>query len=345
MRVDKEFISQFEYMRIFAALSVILLHISSSVMTTFKPVVDWQWWIGNIIASATHWAVPVFIMISGALHIGKEVSIKHFFVKKFQRVALPLFVSIACFAIIYHYFRKDPLTFEFVIKRVIYDQPYEHLYFLFILLFLFLLTPFFNMVLKMSAKSFFILFVCSLIITLFWNPGRFIFTFWLPFVSYYLAGYLLFKYSQFPKVLLTIALMSSFLITIVGTATFTTQLIANQNGFYFFDYQSPTTIILSFCLYLLFLARGKKESLSKKIKTLASATYGVFLIHPVWIIFSRQMMQFVSITIEDTLIYLVTTFFITTLGSFLTVFFYQKLQAHHVVHTTSLLWKKATHTR
>ena len=47
------------------------------------------WWVGNVADSLVRFAVPVFLMLSGATMLGKEYSLTDFYKKRFLRVFLP----------------------------------------------------------------------------------------------------------------------------------------------------------------------------------------------------------------------------------------------------------------
>ena len=68
--------------RIAATFAVIFLHISGTALYT--DIIDYDWLVSSVADSLVRWAVPVFVMISGALFLNpqKEVSIKNIIKKK-----------------------------------------------------------------------------------------------------------------------------------------------------------------------------------------------------------------------------------------------------------------------
>lgn len=71
----KERVIYLDIIRIFSCFCVIVLHVSSSYWqdTSIQSI---SWHIFNFYDSMTRWTVPVFVMISGALFCGRDVSIK-----------------------------------------------------------------------------------------------------------------------------------------------------------------------------------------------------------------------------------------------------------------------------
>lgn len=74
----------FDYLRVFASFAVILLHING--MRWYSADVNGEWQIFNVYASMVRCAVPAFVMISGALFLGREHKIKTVYTKYILRM-------------------------------------------------------------------------------------------------------------------------------------------------------------------------------------------------------------------------------------------------------------------
>lgn len=80
-----------DYLRVLATLAVFLLHISSQNWKN-TDVNTFQWQIFNFTDSISRWCVAVFVMISGALFLGRRHSIKKIYTKYiFRLVTAALF--------------------------------------------------------------------------------------------------------------------------------------------------------------------------------------------------------------------------------------------------------------
>ena len=82
----KEWISN---LRVIATLCVVLLHVASSVLYKYNQVPNSHWWIGNVYDSFARFSVPLFLMITGALLLGKQYSYSIFLKRKVVRILLP----------------------------------------------------------------------------------------------------------------------------------------------------------------------------------------------------------------------------------------------------------------
>jgi len=274
-----------EYLRIISALAVVLIHAAADLSFKYGQISHSRWWASNLVSSATHWAVPMFIMISGYLLLEprKSLKSKKFYLSRFKRIGIPLFSWIIIYAIYYHFTRQDPLSLNFVIKRLVFDQPYEHLYFLIVLLQLALITPLLAKTIKsLPTKYLGWLTLGLLFISTFWKPWRFIVPLFVPYLGFYLGGYWLKKKKPSLKTRLLI-LLSFFLIMIASLGTYL--LVSNsspdRNGLYFYTYFNPITILLSFSIFTFFQNQEKKLVPNNLILKISNTTLGVYLIHPI----------------------------------------------------------------
>ena len=70
----------FDYLRILAMFAVMLLHVASQFWYT-TPTNTTEWQVCNIYDSLARFGVPIFVMISGALFLGKKRPIKRIYQK------------------------------------------------------------------------------------------------------------------------------------------------------------------------------------------------------------------------------------------------------------------------
>ena len=89
--MTKERVLYFDYLRVFAMLAVIVLHIATQNWEN-GDVYGFQWNVLNFYDSLVRWGVPVFVMISGALFLGRKVEIKKLYTKNISRLAVAFIV-------------------------------------------------------------------------------------------------------------------------------------------------------------------------------------------------------------------------------------------------------------
>ena len=81
-----------DWLRILAALAVVTIHVSASVVTDSAQEYKSPWMAGNFYDSIGRWCVPIFVMISGALMLSskRDVTIRDFLQKKMSKILIPL---------------------------------------------------------------------------------------------------------------------------------------------------------------------------------------------------------------------------------------------------------------
>lgn len=128
-------IAYLDYLRVFAAFGVIMIHVSAQMWyVTDVRTVGWQ--IFNVYDSCVRWSVPVFVMISGAVFLGQERNIKTIFSKNILRLATAFFF----WGLVYALF-KD-LRIESILKNTISGNP--HMWFVPMIAGLYLCIPIFQ---------------------------------------------------------------------------------------------------------------------------------------------------------------------------------------------------------
>ncbi len=135
-------------LRAIAIIAVIIIHISSPLLNvTFSKNMGY-WWMANILDSAVRFAVPLFLMISGATLLSRKYSLKEFYRKRFVRVVLPLIF----YMLVYWIFRwinlpsqSQPQTFgeitDWATKIFLSEGISKHLWFVYMIIILYLITP------------------------------------------------------------------------------------------------------------------------------------------------------------------------------------------------------------
>src|SRR3546814_18926659 len=72
--------------RVVACFMVVILHVAATLFGTF----DDQWWASNFYDSLARSCVPLFLMITGVLLLGKQESLPAFLSKRFAGILPPL---------------------------------------------------------------------------------------------------------------------------------------------------------------------------------------------------------------------------------------------------------------
>jgi surface polysaccharide O-acyltransferase-like enzyme len=202
IETDQGNIFWLDVLRVFATVAVVFLHVSAEVVTGITDTKTFSWWAANLYDSAVRWAVPVFVMISGALLLGHshKESFTQFYRKRSSRVIIPLvFWTAAYFAFISHYYGQIELKTALI--SIVLGKPYWHLWYLYMLVGLYIITPFLRTyVASSSIKERYALIIviftfaalnAALNYFVFNNiisDMQTVFTMFVPYVGYYICG-------------------------------------------------------------------------------------------------------------------------------------------------------------
>lgn len=278
------------YLRVIATVFVILIHASTGFLYDFNNFsFDWQY--ANWINSATRCAVPLFVVITGALLLPRQENILHSYKKRIPKLLYPfLFWTIVY--IIYILIRSGVWSIwpqhqilEFAKNKLIHGAN-AHLWYLYMIIGLSFAVPYLSrLVSQLSFRDieiFLLLWFVSMIVL----NKRFTdeipnidLTFFSGYAGYLVLGYYLNKKNfSFPQWIMVIALIA---LTVI-TALMTQYLTANNNKLdtLAYNYVFPTTALMAAALFILIKNRvGNKKQLPKYIALIDNYSFGIYLVH------------------------------------------------------------------
>jgi len=79
----------YDNLRVIATIAVIGIHVSSAYVPSSGSITAYDFWVGNIFDSLSRFAVPMFVMLSGALLLSKDYGISTFLKKRLVRLLIP----------------------------------------------------------------------------------------------------------------------------------------------------------------------------------------------------------------------------------------------------------------
>lgn len=128
-----------DYLRVFAIFAVIILHVSAqNWYSTDMNGFDWQ--VFNFFNNIVRWCVPVFVMISGALFLNREIPLKKIYSKYVFRLA----AAYAVWAVIYAGFSDGSILNR--ISQII--SGHYHMWFIWMTAGLYICIPFIKLLIK-----------------------------------------------------------------------------------------------------------------------------------------------------------------------------------------------------
>ncbi len=291
-----------DLLRVFAIFAVLVIHCIASSTSASHASSTKAWLFSITLDSFVHWCVPVFVMISGALLINARVykNSKQHIKKRFVRLLPALLAWPFLYGLWRAFLYDQPVDLLKIIKGYLTGSPTmgPHLYFLFLIAGLYLLTPIISAYVKLvSRKQLWVTTLAIMGATTLWytlatlltgkEPALNVITQSLPYVGYFMLGYL-FKdiVIRRPWVPVVIFILASSLVTI---GIYFTQRLYHSNFFYsyptiFLMIASPAAFLSGKVIYNkvteLFSNNKRRISTLRSLTVqLSNSAFGVYLVH------------------------------------------------------------------
>ncbi|GAB2876675.1 acyltransferase family protein [Uliginosibacterium flavum] len=281
-----------ELLRTAAALAVVGVHAAAMVLVSLLGGEGSGWWAANLWDALCRWCVPVFVMISGAVLLSgpADEAAGDFYRRRAKRLWQPA-VFWTLFYLALHAL-TDPLWSPLrAAASIVRGTPWYHLWYLYMLPGLYLLTPFLRRLIAHSSDAELrgLTAACCVLAALSaaTPPASATFlTSFLPFTGYFLLGHLLFTHSTQPRSprLLMLALSAGILVAL--GADLLRPWLGSRAMEVMYAYQNPLVLLMAVCLFQLGLRQhaGFITRLANLCVALAPLSFGIYLIHPLWLL-------------------------------------------------------------
>jgi surface polysaccharide O-acyltransferase-like enzyme len=303
-----------DLIRTVAMVGVILLHaagrfiVTSQEMSQMNPTEITGWGVVNVYQSlAAPLGVPLFLMLTGALLLQpeKKDTLGVFFKKRWARIGLPSLFWFAAYFAWDFLVQGIPFTAGAIVQGIL-NGPYTQMWYMYVLVGLYLLTPILRVFMAHAdqtlVKYFVILWVLGVAIVPFFdllspfqlNSNVFAMTGYVGF--FVLGAYLSTVNMQRSK--LTIFIILGTALTAIGTYVLAAT-IGGTEMYFFQQYFSPTVILVAVMMFMLLFTvqppsvqeDSNPSKAHKLIQLISQNTLGIFFIH-VMIIESIQLGYF-----------------------------------------------------
>lgn len=280
----------FDYLRVLGVLAVIILHIAASGCYS-NDVNSFEWNVFNFYDSIVRWAVPVYVMISGALFLGRDVPLSKIYGKNILRI-VTAFIFWSFVYAARTYIKTGDLTG--FIKN--FMSGHFHLWFLFMITGLYMIVPFMKKIAesKFLTKYFLVLslifaFILPQLIDIFSSFTNFSgdllrgmlensnMHFVIGYSSYFLLGYYLNNLDISPR--LTRIIYFAGIIGFAGTILLTLYASRFNNNFVHSFYIKSTVNVLLESIAIFVFCKKNFNRPSKFIRTLSQYSFGAYLVH------------------------------------------------------------------
>lgn len=287
-------------MRVIASFLVLVIHTSAPLLPRFGTISSTDWWVANIFDSASRVSVPLFLMLTGFLLLGKTEPLGQFLKKRLVKVAIPLLVWSVIYLVWSTYLGGDEMKLR-NFARILYQPAYYHLWYFYALIGLYLFIPILRILASNAEKKFLFYFVGIWFVAASFFPMvesindlnfEWDFRFIGGFVGYLVLGTLIGQW-QFGKkgiLIAWIVLLLSLSFTIIATGWASGG--ASEFDGQFYKYLSPNIILAAGSSFLLIRMLFSKIQWSDRLEMVLSelglASLGFYLIHPIVLFYLQK---------------------------------------------------------
>ena len=291
-----------DFLRFIAAFAVIAIHVLGPFRELYGQIPDLEWLAAAGINSVTRWAVPVFMMISGALLLSTEraFNCEEYLSKRVVKVVVPFVGWTLIYAIIGGFMVNDVFTATWSSSetiRLIEDSPNDpvwyHLWFFYDFIPLYFVIPFLLPLLKKMSPELNKLIVVVFMILFLMNwlkVDSFLQQNFILYTGYLILGWYLFNRDNTQQ-------LRNWLILGVAMLVFNffgTWVMAIESGKYssfFMGYKTLNTVIIGAMIFV--LAQTYAHHIKGRACTLISIfskySLGIYLLHPIILIPVRDL--------------------------------------------------------
>lgn len=286
-------IGYYDRLRVLAMTAVVLIHVCGSAATSLAAAgqpLQAGWHLANLLDAASRFAVPLFLMLTGALLLGSDqaLSLRQLLSRRLPRVLVPL----AFWTIVYWLF-KWLTAADFSPADAIlhfFQRPAEiHLWYLYALTAIYLLLPVLRLITRHAGRRMVgYLLLLWFVFSSLWRAAAGLF----PalalqdyanldilggYAGYVLLGWYLASSPKLPNRTVCIALTAAG----IAATTLLTWLMTRRSGelnAVFYQYFMPNVLITAVGVFGLFRRTGSRPA-SRTVTALSSLSFGVYLCH------------------------------------------------------------------
>ena len=284
----------FDLLRCVAAVAVIAIHVLAPYRHELGVIPFDEWATAVGVNSVTRWAVPVFILITGALMLSdtRPFDAKYYVKRRLGKVLVPFLIWSLFYALL------SGLTatgYDFsVTSEILAESPshatYYHLGFFYYFIPLYFVIPLFQYVVKQSGPSALYAFVAVWLFTsllyLMKIDGPWSNELWLY------SGYLPLGYLLYQRVPLTKGMVSLFVL-LGGAALFTTAYMVITNSVAaeqytvgrWLSYKTLNVIFAASMIFILcrYFGEGLSSQANKVVGFISQHSLGIYILHPIFL--------------------------------------------------------------
>lgn len=300
----------FDALRALAIISVIVYHVNLSirflVLKDFSPAPSFNWFVGDFFMNYARVGVDLFLMLAGALSLGRVWTVREFLGKRLPRIAEPylfwIIVTMCIFLLTQWFFPEiihviDSFTFDNISAFVIQafqsaNKCYYSYWFFWMILGTYFFMPIINKWLLRSsiheAEYFLAIWLITSLFTYTFNMDFPIkLSYFVSPIGFVILGYYL-RHSK--RKIYTRTEFAIFLMVLAFILEMGISLMLSTGDYYKFDRYSITMVIKAAGIFLLFKNLDEKNvfenvtpviknTFKKAVFSIAKYSYGFYLLH------------------------------------------------------------------
>lgn len=308
-------INSFSYIRAVSCMAIILLHTVFTALGLYGNSLNQGEDVAyRVVTNNLMWAVPCFLMVTGALLLNKtrQISYRKLFFQYILRVVLAIVVFVFIFSLIDTFFGPEApgvKVFFTQMSEVFTGKSWSHMWYLYCLTGLYLLLPFYKKIVNTSSvgELRYLLVICVVFLSLLpilkiWDMkcGFYIHISSIyPF--YFFAGYYLWEQWKEKKNTSKYAIVfaaGTLILTVFSVLRWSRGIEAFDS---FFGYSSILVIAQACGLFALFMNLGvdKVGILGKLLIKIDENSFGMYLIHMILVRYIFKQMKINPFTHGD----------------------------------------------
>ena len=303
----------YDYLRVLASFGVIILHIAAKKFLSLS-VYSNEWQVLNFYDSIVRWTVPVFVMISGALFLNRDIPIRKLYLRYIPRLAVAFVVWSFAYAI--------STGYDFKAHKVMWLSGHYHMWYIPMCIGLYAALPIVKQIVSNKRIAYYYLllsFVFAFIIPSAMALAKDFGPQWmnslvrvandvitdmhmqlvLGYSAYFVLGYVLskpdsVKGKSIDRCIYVLGILG-FLLTILVTL-FASHRKAEAVTTYY-DFLTVNVLLESVAVFTAFRRMDfKNERLNRVMARLAKYSFGAYLVHPMIIEKLASELQITSLS-------------------------------------------------
>ncbi|AMR33444.1 hypothetical protein A0256_19475 [Mucilaginibacter sp. PAMC 26640] len=287
-------ISWISNLRLLAMFAVVVLHTASPLLFSYQTETPGNWLAGDAYNALTRFAVPVFIMITGALLLKREYELGDFLKKRIGRLILPfLFWSLVYIGYQWYIeiivFPADAWgCIKLVLHQLKTGSSY-HLWYVYLLIGLYLFIPILGRFVRNASEKETLYFLAIWLVCILVSPPYFSrfntaieLRYFSGYIGYLVLGYYLAnKQFNFRHVAVVAALLFLILAAIIAVGTYYFEVTKEELSTYFYEPVGPFVVVLAASAFL--IAKNTVIQLNRQLTGFCDSaskyTLGIYFSH------------------------------------------------------------------